>query len=403
MRLTGSFEGSGVREYAVRRPLAERLQLKFWIPLLVLATAPVWISHLVWRAAPPAPERVVLVDYTVPFVSAREHRSTVWLLNHAKFAPPAGPRWEILGCHIGYDPGNRSQPQSVHELDLWGTDWVVVADAYGVYQDDLRDVTREIGHMDYSPRVFGGMSREDSEALRGFTDAGGHVLLESNALEDPTPPEARAVLSTMLGVEWTGWVGRVFPSLADTTDVPRWFADAYERAYGSDRLPRTPVLMLIHRDGRMRVLTSQDASRITPRIVVTDAGRRALGGARGNVPYFAWFPVLRAGPGTEELAELELPSRREDRAVLDSLDIPARIPLITRRVEAGSHRVYVGADLSDIDFKPGAYRFAGIARLKARTTLTSSRRPDGSQVFWRFTVPAYRALLEAPRGTRPPP
>jgi hypothetical protein len=192
VRLTGSFEGSGVTEAMRRRPLLERLQLRFWVPLLLLASSPAWLAHLLWRGTPPATERVLLVDYTVPFVSAREHRGTVWLLNHGKFAAPSGDRWETLGSHVGYDPRNRTQQTAIHELDLSTTDWVLVADAYGVYVDDLRDVEREQGHMDYSPRLFGGLSVEDSEALRAFTDSGGHVLLEFNALEEPTPPAAGA-------------------------------------------------------------------------------------------------------------------------------------------------------------------------------------------------------------------
>ena len=60
--------------------------------LLALATAPVWVSFLIWQFTPWKPTKIVLVDYTVPFESAREHRGAIWLLNHEKYQPPVGER-----------------------------------------------------------------------------------------------------------------------------------------------------------------------------------------------------------------------------------------------------------------------------------------------------------------------
>ena len=130
------------------------------VVLLVVAilTSPFWLANLVWRARPWRAERVQLVDYSVPYVSGREHQGAVWLLNHEKYRPPTGDRWELIGSHAGYDPTDRDRPRPISALDLSTTDWLYVTDAYGVYEDDLKQIGAEIAHMDYNPKVFGGFS-----------------------------------------------------------------------------------------------------------------------------------------------------------------------------------------------------------------------------------------------------
>ena len=120
------------------------------VVLLVVAilTSPFWLAHLIWRARPWRSERVQLVDYSVPYISGREHQGAVWLLNHEKYRPPAGDRWELVGSHAGYEPTDRDHPRPISSLDLSQTDWLYVTDAYGVYEDDLKQIGAEIAHMD---------------------------------------------------------------------------------------------------------------------------------------------------------------------------------------------------------------------------------------------------------------
>jgi hypothetical protein len=100
-------------------------------------------------------------------------------------------------------------------------------------------------------------------------------------------------------------------------------------------------------------------------------------------------------PGTEVLAEFALPDLPAMPVLLREMNAPERIPLLTRRIILGSHRIYMAADLSDTDFEPGNYRFAGLSWLRSIT----ERRRDAftsQNTYWQFYVPAVTRLLSAP-------
>ena len=78
--------------------------------VLVLVSSPFWVAHLVWRFSPWKTARVRLVDYSVPFVSAREHRGAVWLLNHARYRAPGATRWAALHTHTTVASGASYRP-----------------------------------------------------------------------------------------------------------------------------------------------------------------------------------------------------------------------------------------------------------------------------------------------------
>ena len=373
--------------------------LRRYLPgLLVLLclTSPLWVSHLLWRFQPVKAERITLVDYTVPFENAREHRGATWLLNHEKYAPPFGRRWERLGTYSGYDPKNRPNPIRIDSLDLSQTDWLYLADTYGVYEDDLLGIDREVAHMDYSVPVFGGLTESDASAIAALSARGKHIYLEFNSLEEPTAGVARASLERLLGITWTGWTGRAFRNLYDTTDVPRWLPRLHRAQYGTTPMPTEPTLALVHRDGRLALFPDREMNAIAPQVTLTARGEALLPRARSGASYYYWFPVYLADDSTEVLAEYTLlPGHPDHQRAMDTLGIARRIPLLTRRTDGGSHRIYTMGDFSDTDFAPGWFHFRGLARYRAfgeRNSLSY----DSRGAYWQFFVPSLRHLLRAP-------
>ena len=162
-------------------------------------------------------------------------------------------------------------------------------------------------------------------------------------------------------------------------------------------MPRGSSLAMVHRDGRLRLISHQLPISVTPQIELTGQGSRALRHSRGGISYPYWFPVLEASPGTEILAEYVLPELPEMDSIRAAERIPLRIPALTRRTDGGSHRVYLAADLADAGFPTGRYAFAGLARYRAATQakLTSTTQSP-ERAFWQFYVPTVRALLRAP-------
>lgn len=383
-----------------RGPVGEALRDPFVILLLLvllIGAAIFFVPRLMWRIMPEPADRVLLVNYTVPYVSGREHRGAVWLLNHWKYRSPEGRSWDSIGTHVGYDPVRRSVQSTIAQQDLSKVDWVFLADAYGVYEDDLIDIENEMAHLDRSTKVFGGLSDADAAALLAHSARGGHTFLEFNALEDPTGPAARDTLETLFGIEWTGWVGRTFSMLQDTTDVPHWLPRLHRQHYGDRPLPIGPTLVLVHTDGRLLLVEGRTLASAGPRVALTETGRRVLQGASSGGEYPFWFPIYTVNEGTELLAELILPDNPKIAEVLRREGLTGGVPLLTRRItDAGAHQVYLMADMSDTEFTPGRWDLAGPKWMQA----ASDFQPDlfvGHSTFWDFYVPAVSSILKSPR------
>lgn len=363
---------------------------------VLLLASPFLLLHVLWDREPWHAERVTLVDYSVPFENAREHAGAIWLLNHEKYPPPTGEQWEPLGSYVGYDPRDREHPTRIATQDLSETDWLYITDTYGVYEGDLAGEATQTTTNDVSRRAFGGVSELDAQTVASYVGRGGHLFAEFALLESPTGGRARAILQDLLGVRWTGWTGRVFETLADQTDVPAWFTRRYREQYGADALPTGPALVLVHMDGRMIVIPNASFRDAAPSIALTARGRQVLPTVRSGSGYLYWFPILTVDVGTELLAELTLPEMDAASARrLEQARIPTRIPLLTRRIVDGSHRVYVAADLADVSFAPRWYGFRWAADLR-RILETNPRRPDHQTAFWAFYAPTFRQLLREP-------
>ena len=364
--------------------------------VVVVLASPLLTLHWLWERAPWHAERVMLVDYTVPFENGREHAGAVWLLNHEKYPPPSGEAWDLVGSHVGYDPRDREHPVRIASQDLSDVDWLYITDSYGVYEQDLAGEASQNASLDVSRLLFGGISELDARAIADFAGRGGHLFFEFNTLESPTAGRARAILEDLLGVRWTGWTGRVFENLYDTGDVPAWLPRVFRARFGTDaRMPTEPTLVLVHMDGRMLVLPNADLRGAAPSIALTARGRQVLPAARNGVGYFYWFPILTADEGTELLAELVLPDDADAARQLAEARIPRRIPMLTRRIVDGSHRIYVAGDLADVAFPPTWYSFQYAADAR-RLSENNPNRSNPETAFWGFYAPAFRQLLREP-------
>lgn len=366
------------------------------IAMLAVLATPFVILHLLWDREPFRSEHITLVDYTVPFPGAREHIGAIWLLNHEKYPPPSGDAWEPLGSYVGYDPLEPQRPTRIADQDLSETDWLYVTDTYGVYEGDLPEDRWQRTHQDFSRLIFGGMTELDARTVVDFTGRGGHIFLEFNALESPTSGRARSIMQEQLGVRWTGWTGRTFMNLYDPTEIPVWLPELFARQFGDNaELPKDPVTILVHEDGRLILLTDPDFRAAAPSIAVTARGREVIPMARNGLGMFYWFPILTADPATEVLAELVLPSTPGSDSALLANRIPRRLPFLTRRVVDGSHRIYLAGDLADVTFEAKWYGFKGIASAR-RWQENNPSRSTMESAFWGFYVPAVRQLLREP-------
>ena len=236
------------------------------------------------------------------------------------------------------------------------------------------------------------MTEDDVDAIEAFVESGRDLIVEFNTLPPPTDPTQRARLQNLLGVRWTGWVGRVFADLHDVTDVPDWFADFYAEHYPDRPLPRDPSLVLFSYRDELIVVSHPDFGHVAPRVRFTDQGRARLGDLHADAPLFKWFALNEPAADTTPLAQLILPELILTNEQFHAAALRLAYPAFTERVVGRSHRYSIAIDGGNIPFDPGRYTVAGVHRGQA---LLHRRRDILAlePVFWQFYVPSMLALL----------
>ncbi len=158
----------------------------------------------------------------MPFKDRREHKSFYWLLIQNKFVDPtqAGEkRWyDYTTDYIGFDPIDAPQvwsaslvtPQALADRDV-----LYFSDTYGVYAADYTQFAGDIAHTIHSPEIFGGVTADEAGAVEQFAARGKTIIAEFNTCASPTELAVRQRMEKVLGVEWTGWVGRYFVDFRD--------------------------------------------------------------------------------------------------------------------------------------------------------------------------------------------
>jgi hypothetical protein len=419
---------------------------------LFFISSPLWISWIIWILSPTLPLKVRLVDYTVPYDRFEEHSASFWTFNHIKLqAPNIKNYWDPAEDYIGPPPFEPylKRRLSNNTIDR-NVDMIYVADTYGVYREDFRkeliedgkviQVTghsdpkllkklyerKEIGvHMDFSKLIFGGLSDKDLDVLEQHTQNNKDLFLEFNALCDPTKTAERLRAEALVGIRWTGWSGRFLLNPHDLDDAPHWLARMFKKQYPNRKLPTDPSLLLVHRDGRIFIISDPNSKKVVPYLQVKIKYQNRFN-TYGRPPYFFWFAVMEPippesvknseqmvnllqSPSTQDLkknskallnhshaqvlAELELPLVNQSDAIYKMLGFNRKLPLLTEYIVGSSHRYHLSIDGSDIRDQLGNYRFAGLQTLNSLSPknrgISMSQRPT----FWQFYLPVLYHLL----------
>ena len=287
--------------------------------LIIVLTSPIWISRLIWILSPSLPLKVKVIDYTVPYDNYAEHNALFWGFNHLKLHSPKGPRqmWDNRSHYIGPEPFQPTQTQRLSDQkDVDQMDLIYVGDTYGVYRDDfvteitLKDEPVAISpktppevlkalfddqklevHSDYSQVLFGGLSKTDVDVLETHVNRGKDLVLEFNSFCDPTQETERHRAEKLVNLSWTGWSGRFFIDPQDPHDTPRWLKRLYEEQYPDTPFPSEPSLLLIHRSGKLFMISNPDHTLITPTLTLNDEFQERF--PISTTPfYYFWFAVM---------------------------------------------------------------------------------------------------------------
>jgi hypothetical protein len=372
--------------------------LRWTWPVLLVAI----VLLLPWACHVTRPKRdlaVVVVDKTVPFRNWREHRSLYWLLEHLRIERPEGSEYDPAIDYLGAVPGPEPGDPPIRTRDLTAAeasvaDVLYFADTYGVYEGDLVSGSEMKTALDRTPKIYGGLELAEAEAAAGVPARGGTLIAEFNTFASPTGSAAVDVMEATLGVRWTHWVGRYFPRLEETDEVPPWLRENWEREWDADWEFEGPGYVLLYEDAHVEVLRVGEESGIRGLRIETGRPADPVVADATEVAYSFWFDIVEPRAGTDVLASYRWHLEDSGRERLRARGLPETFPAVCRRLAPGGGVAYYFAgDFIDNPIPSTRMPFAGYTTFK-RWFEALRVAPSESEFYWRFYVPLMTRLLE---------
>jgi hypothetical protein len=362
--------------------IRQKLRTAFWI---ALALAVVFSPQIAWKLQRPRTLDVVIVDKTVPFRKYREHAGIPWLLHAMKIRGSSGHFLDAASDYIGFDPGTRKGTDLTAE-HLAHADALVITDTYGVYLGDYERPNEEAA-LERSPRIYGGLSETEANAIEAFAGRGGLVVGEFNTFASPTPLPARRTMERVFGVRWTRWVARYWPDLQDTSEVPKWVGRVWENINHTPFDMKGGGIVFVREDQDIEVLL--DGDDLESRAVSQERTPRgeALGLPERGAFRF-WMDVVDA-TDAEVLYEHVIGATMAGKFKLARHGLGDRFPALTKRDKSW----YFAGDFVDTTIELGNPERLGIVRWRTLTSGFWSRTAPEDTFFWDLYAPVVTQLF----------
>lgn len=373
-----------------------KYRLRKTIVLLILLI-PLW-SFLVWYFQPDRVLRVMLLDKTAQDFRQIEHRAFTWVLNHHHYVKPDGTDYSQRIDYLGYfpEPDNLLRTNDLRGADQKkidsianGVDVGYFIDTYGSYYEDWSDRVRDIPEKG---KIYGGLESEDVSLLSGLIEKNKLVIAEFSIFGSPTPKVIRERAEALLGVRFTGWVGRYFTEL-DTSlnqDIPKWIPDLFHQRYDSAYAFKGPGIGFFHEDGRLLILPESEMVHPLP-IVETEEHLADALGVDEFIRYPFWFEICEPDTGSRTVSQYRIYAGSQASAKMRALGIPQSFPAVLSTPDWRT--IYLAGDFTDNPVGMFTRYFAGVENLHA--LWYDNRNPeDRRKFFWDYYRPFMEGVLE---------
>lgn len=351
----------------------------------------------VWRLERYRPLNVWVVDKTVPTKDYREHRGLFWIMQHLKISKPGSKVLyrENIDYYGFYPASGREWAASPMPERGVKPDMIYLTDTYGVYEDDL--MQRKLSG-EFSPKLYGGLSDEDTRAIAKALGGGNTLIAEFNVAASPTNEANRRMLGQMLGVKWVGWIGKYYENLDDRSAVPPWMIRNYEAQKKTPWNFSGRGYVMLKDDDRIEVFTEgRDVTPTGLKIRFSENWRDQLG-VRNPVSFRQYFEIIEAYPGGEQVAEYRMDLTAEGKARFDELGIPSDFPAVVRFDNAQYDAWYFAGDFAELALSSTPYRAFGMNRLKA--LLADDTVDDYTYFYWKAYVPLMTRIFRDVQAKR---
>lgn len=291
----------------------------FFIGLL---TSPFWL----WKLKGTKELNVLIMDKTVPDSSYREHEGLVWILNNQKYVKSTNDSYIKQKDYVGFKPdANKNVRVSTLPEDLSKYEVIYFTDQYGVYEEEYFGMNN-LGER--SDKIYGGLELEDIAKVEKalFQNNNKTLIAEFNTFASPTSDEAREKITNLLHVSWSGWIGRYFSDM-DSTEVPIWVKENYERIYKKKWAFKDFGMVLINKDDHVVVLSGDELLQKKMLFSTTDKGEKIFGESITS-EYGYWFDIVEAKEMNDVLATYTFPVNKKGKAIITEYGLPSQFPAI---------------------------------------------------------------------------
>ncbi|MEN2282003.1 hypothetical protein AAGF08_07670 [Algoriphagus sp. SE2] len=369
--------------------------------VLILVLVPL-LSYSVWLVVPKKNLNIIVIDKTVLGPGLLEHSSFFWVLEHLKFTKESKDFYDKKTDYLGYYPaGEKSEPEikdlskltneKVKEM-VEKNDLIFIADAYGVMasSNDLAD------RNSLRPRIiYGGLDTKDIELLREAKSQEKTIIAEFNTMASPTTKENRTEFENLMGIKWTGWIGRYFDEL-DTLvndEIPVWLRNQYKEQHEGNWMTPGPGLIFIHEDGVVEGMKFEEDYLNKIPLIRSQKRNPLAENLPDIVPYPDWFDVVLIERDYQVISYYDINPTADGLEKLRSLGLPRFFPAAVAKPNGIGNLYYFAGDFSDLRSDLGSSRFSGLPFLWKGLHLVTDYT-DRESFFWNYYYPLTSKILE---------
>lgn len=358
------------------------------ILFLLLITMVTYWSTVMWWFDRETPIHAVILDKTVPDVTYREHKGFMWLLNNLKYInSTTGQPFVYSQDYYGFFP-LLEKKYAVKELPdvLSNADLIYITDTYGVYTEDFYGINVR---GERSKLMYGGLQENDVSKIEQGLHKKNMLIAEFNTLATPSDEQAVKRLQNLLGVKWTGWIGRYFTDLSPTnTEIPIWLIDNYEKQYCQKWLFNGPGFAVLNKDDTVIILQAgKDVGDKLNRIVFSTSAVEYYKVAKEQ-QYDYWFDIVEAAQDTQVLANYYLDVTAEGEKKLKEWKLPKVFPAVVKR-EMPYRTYYFAGDYADNNAIPERHD-----AFVWRPALGVGGLETQKRFYWQVYFPLMKTILQ---------
>ncbi|WP_421919684.1 hypothetical protein [Marinifilum sp.] len=371
------------------------------ILVLLILVVPV-ISWILWKVEKDIPINLLVIDKTTPEKSFSEHLSFFWLVNQNKWVKSTGDEYDFAEDFLGFHPGENGK-YVIKDLGIYGErcsprladsmDVVFFADTYGIYSSNWED------HPDHGKDTisffYGGLQAEEFNLLRELKRKGKTIIAEFNLFASPTSSVIRRQTEELLGVKWSGWIGKYYPTLdtAKTPEIPKWIPELYKKNYKTEYNFSKGGIVLV--DNKERIVILEEKTHLKERfpILISELSTQLEYNVPKQIYYPYWFDINQIDNRNHVLANFKIDVNDKGKELMDSLQVPIQFPAIIEH-DKDYRFLYFSFDFSDNQIGIYSSYFKGVEKI-SEAFYSSDQVIDRKMFFWRYYRPFMETVMDS--------